>query len=197
MGVDCALGGHHYLDGCGLLRKRHPVDMVGMNDVRRIAVVGISASGKSTFARKLAERTRLPLTHMDTIWWKPGWISISEEEATAQLRTIVQTDAWIVEGYIPKLARNSVFERADLILYLDYAPVISALRYIKRWWKHRKNARPELKGSPESFSFKFLKLVWTKGEAISLDKFLEAVERKDKIVRLTSPKKAREFLEEC
>jgi len=35
----------------------------------RIAVIGISASGKSIFARALAARTGLPLRHGDQLDW--------------------------------------------------------------------------------------------------------------------------------
>lgn len=161
---------------------------------RKIVVVGVSAAGKSTFARVLTERTGLPLTHMDSIWWKPGWVEVGEEEATTQLESITARDEWIVEGYIPKTARPFVFERADRILYLDYSGTTAARHYIKRWWKHRKESRPELQGSPEKFSFKFLKLVWTKGEAKSLNRFLMDVSNPDKITAFISPKQATLFL---
>lgn len=92
-------------------------------------------------------------------------------------------------------ARTLLFNRADTVIYLDYAPVISTWRYLKRWWKHRKNPRPELQGSPEKFDFKFMKLVWTKGEAISLNKFLAEVGNQDKIIKLCSPRATRDFLE--
>ncbi len=159
----------------------------------KIVVVGVSASGKSTFTKKLASKTNLPVTFMDAIMWKPGWVYIGDEETIKKLEEVSLTERWIIEGYISKNARTSVFDRADMIIYLDYSPWVSSWRYIKRWWMHRKNARPELEGSPEKFSFKFLKLVWTKGEAISLNKFLEKAD-KNKIVKLTSPRKAKVFL---
>lgn len=67
---------------------------------------------------------------------------------------------------------------------------------MKRWWKHRKDPRPELKGSPEKFDFKFLKLVWTKGEAVSLNRYLIKVNPQSKIITLHSPKEAKKFLEQ-
>ncbi len=159
----------------------------------KIVVVGVSASGKSTFTKKLESKTNLQAAFMDAIMWKPGWVYIGDEETIKKLEEVSLTEKWIIEGYISKNARASIFDRADTIIYLDYSPWVSSLRYIKRWWKHRKNARPELEGSPEKFSFKFLKLVWTKGEAISLNKFLERAD-KNKIIILTSPRKADAFL---
>ena len=59
---------------------------------------------------------------------------------------------------------------------------------------HRKNARPELEGSPEKFSFKFLRTVWMKCEAITLDVFLSKVDDKIKIIKLNSPKGVEDFI---
>lgn len=160
----------------------------------KIVVVGVSASGKSTFTKKLAAETNLPVVFIDAIMWKPGWNYIGDEETIKRLGEESLKDKWIIEGYISKEARAFLFDRADTIIYLDYSPWVSLWRYIKRWLKHRKNARPELEGSPEKFSFKFLKLVWTKGEAISLNESLNQVSDKNKIITLRSPREASVFL---
>lgn len=105
---------------------------------KRIAVVGVSASGKSTFARKLALKTSLPLTHIDAVMWKPGWNYIGDDETVRKLKEISQQDEWIIEGFIEKEALEAVLTRAQSIIYLDYPRHVSAWRYIKRWFKHRK-----------------------------------------------------------
>lgn len=167
-----------------------------MNNLgKRIAVVGVSASGKSIFSRELGGRINIPVTYVDAIMWKPGWNYIGDEATVSKLIEISQKPEWIIEGYIEKGARPAVFQNADSIVYLDYPRRIAAWRYIKRWWKHRKNARPELEGSPEKFSFKFLKLVWAKGEAITLEKFLANMSDQSKIIKLTSPREAKVFLD--
>lgn len=163
---------------------------------KRIVVVGVSASGKSTFSKKLAEKTDLPVTFMDSIMWRPGWQYVGDDEVVKQLKAISEHPEWIVEGYIVKSARGFLFERADTILYLDYRPIVAVSRYIRRWWKHRTHPRPELGGSPEKFSFTFLKLIWTKGETISLNKFLVEMGDQSKVVKLHSPKEARSFLKD-
>lgn len=161
---------------------------------RRIAVVGVSASGKSTFARKLAAKTNLPLTHIDAVMWKPGWDYIGDEETVRRLKEISQQDEWIIEGFIDKNALEAVLGRADSIIYLDYPRYIPAWRYIKRWVKHRKNPRPELEGSPEKFSFEFLRRVWDKKEVYRLNKFLKTTPQSAKLLRLKSPKEAEAYL---
>ena len=161
---------------------------------KKIVVVGVSASGKSTFARKLAEKTELPLFLMDSIMWKPGWRYIGDEETVEKLKEIGIQEEWIIEGYISKEARTFLFEQADTIIYLDYHPAVATIRYLKRWLKHRKDPRPELEGSPEKFDWEFMKLVWKKGEAVSLNKFLAQVQDKEKLIKLTSVKQAKAFL---
>lgn len=46
--------------------------------INRIAIIGISASGKSVFARELAGKTGLPLIHMDQLFWTGNWQEIPE-----------------------------------------------------------------------------------------------------------------------
>ncbi len=160
----------------------------------KIVIVGVSASGKSTFARELSERTGLPVTHMDAIMWRPGWNYVGDDATVHELDRASSGESWIIEGYISKGARQFVFDRADTIIYLDYPPHVAAWRYVIRWYRHRHTPRPELNGSPETFSFSFLKLVWTKGETRSLNAVLAEPVYQKKILRFTSPRATREFL---
>ncbi len=161
---------------------------------KKIVVLGVSASGKTTFARKLGEKTGLPVTYMDEVMWRPGWKYVGDEETTAHIRTTSQGEAWIIEGYIDKNAQQALFEKADTLLYLDYSGWLSAWRYIKRWWKHRKNPRPELPDSPEKFSFEFLLRVYKKKEVYRLEKLFRTVDFSSKIIRFKSPNEATQFL---
>jgi len=163
---------------------------------KKVVIVGVSASGKSTLARRLSEKTGLPIFLMDAIMWNPGWHYIGDEKTVQKLGGISLQDEWIIEGYISKDARTFIFDRADTIIYLDYPPIVATVRYVKRWIKHRKIPRPELEGSPEKFDCKFLKLVWNKGEAVSLNKFLSKIKDPTKLIRLTSVRQTKVFLQE-
>ena len=161
---------------------------------RKIVVVGVSASGKSTFTRELSKKLGIELILMDSIMWKPGWEYVGDDEVNKKLSEISSGPDWLIEGYITRNSRTIVFNRADSIIYLDYSPLLSGWRYVKRCWRHRKVAREELLGSPDKFSLKFLWLVLTKGEAISLNKFLDEVSDSSKIIRFTSPRQALNFI---
>lgn len=52
-----------------------------MNSIgKRILVIGSPGSGKSTFSRKLAEITEIPLVHLDKEFWNYGWVETPREK---------------------------------------------------------------------------------------------------------------------
>ena len=160
----------------------------------RTIVVGVSASGKTTFTKKLADKLGVEPILMDAIVWNPGWNYIGDEQAIEKIQEVVAKEHWLFEGYVATAMRTEVFDRADTILYLDYPGWLSAWRYIKRCFKHRKHPRPELPGSPETFSFKFLKLVYTKGEVWRLEELFKENDWNSKIIRFKTPKEAEQYL---
>ena len=86
----------------------------------RILILGSSGSGKSTFAKKLAELTGLPLIHLDNVWWKADRTHISREEFDLRLTEILQGEKWIIDGdysrtWEPRIAA------CDTAIFLDYS----------------------------------------------------------------------------
>ena len=86
--------------------------------MKRVAVVGCSGSGKSTFARALGERLGVPVHHLDRSFWRPGWREAPREEFLAAHDAAIAEHAWVIDGNYtlciePRLAR------ADTIVFLD------------------------------------------------------------------------------
>ena len=86
---------------------------------KKIIVLGCSGSGKTTFARKLAELTGLPLTHLDNVWWKPDRTHISRDEFNERLAALVQEEKWILDGDYSRTYEPRI-RACDTAFFLDY-----------------------------------------------------------------------------
>src|SRR6185503_19111211 len=72
---------------------------------KKILVIGRPCSGKTTFAKALAEATGIPLHDLDDIYWKKGWQRTSDEHFMQLLGDTVRRDEWILSGnYLPTLS---------------------------------------------------------------------------------------------
>jgi adenylate kinase family enzyme len=162
-------------------------------NLNKIAIIGISGSGKSTLSRKLGEKTGLPVFHMDPIFWRGKWEEVPEAEYLVKHQELLKHDKWIIEGWIDRKMSDRL-KQADLIIDLDYSGLRCALRLIKRWWKHRKESRPELpQESLEEFMPKYWWRVLRRKERKNLDEALEFTD-KAKVVKVHNPKELQRAL---
>ena len=87
--------------------------------MKRIIVIGSPGSGKSTFARKLKEKTGLPLYYLDMIFHRPDRTTVTREEFDQRLQAILQTENWIIDGnYLRTLPIR--FEACTDVFFLDF-----------------------------------------------------------------------------
>ena len=89
---------------------------------QRIHIVGTSGAGKTTLARELARRWNLSHVELDALYWGPDWTPAPDfrERVAHALRG----EAWVVDGNYGA-ARDIVWERAEMVIWLDYAlPVV-------------------------------------------------------------------------
>lgn len=109
---------------------------------RRVLVIGMSGSGKSTFSRALSLETGLPLIHLDLHYWKPGWERPSEQEWRDKQRLLLASDAWIADGnYYESLDVQLL--RADTVVVLNTAWWICASRAFRRGLRGLSGEMPE------------------------------------------------------
>ena len=86
---------------------------------RRILVIGCPGSGKTTFAQRLAEKTGLPLFHLDSIYWRADRTHLTREELVDVLRPILAGPRWIIDGnYNGTMALR--VEACEEVIFLDY-----------------------------------------------------------------------------
>ena len=84
----------------------------------KIMIIGSPGSGKSTFARKLRDKTGLPLFYLDMIKHKPDRTTISSEEFDKKLKEILVKSQWIIDGNYQRTLEVSMKE-CDLIILFD------------------------------------------------------------------------------
>ena len=100
----------------------------------RVAVIGSSGSGKSTFGRKLAATLGAPHTELDAINWRPGWVDLSKtdpDEFVRLVETFVAAEAWVTDGNY-NAVRPTILRRATHLVWLDYDRSVVMSRVIRR-----------------------------------------------------------------
>jgi adenylate kinase family enzyme len=140
--------------------------------VKRIAVVGPAGAGKSRLARELSELLRIPVLHLDALYWRPGWVATPAAEWEARQRRELAADSWIVDAQYDDML-PAWFEGADTIVFVDAsllqclwrvtrrrfnrgaaagvptgsepAPVHRAIaKFLRGHWHYRRTVRPKV-----------------------------------------------------
>ena len=131
--------------------------------MRRILVLGCPGSGKSTLARRIARRLDLPLIHLDTEYWNPGWVATPGPQWRDRVTALVARDTWVMDGNY-----HTTFDlripACDTIVHLDVPRWRCLTRIAKRGLTyHLTNgtSRPDLPtGCPEQLDWDFVEWVW-------------------------------------
>ena len=128
--------------------------------MERIIIIGCAGAGKSTLARKLGEKLNLPVVHLDKLFWRPGWVQVSQEEFDALHRAELAKEKWIIDGNFNRTMPQRI-ARCDTIVYLDFSRLACLRGVLKRLLTNYGTVRPDMgEGCPERIDFEFLKWVW-------------------------------------
>jgi adenylate kinase family enzyme len=99
--------------------------------VKRIVVTGPAGAGKSQLARAIGSRLGIRVVHLDTLFWKPGWVPTPPDEWEAVQRREVRAPAWIVDAQFDDMLPDW-FETADTVVFLDASPLRCLWRVSRR-----------------------------------------------------------------
>ena len=91
-------------------------EILGM---QKAIVIGSPGAGKSEFARKLRDVTKIPLYYLDMLWHKTDKTNVSKGEFDIELNKILNLDKWIIDGnYLRTLEIR--LKECDTVFLLDY-----------------------------------------------------------------------------
>lgn len=128
--------------------------------MQRVMIIGCAGVGKSTLARRLAERLALPLYHLDRLYWRPGWVPTPKPEWIEIQQELVAGERWVIDGNYSNTL-DVRLARADTVIFLDLPRWLSLLSVTKRYLQYRGRSRPDLNPEcPESIDWAFYKWIW-------------------------------------
>lgn len=126
----------------------------------RISIVGGSGSGKSTLCNILSKELNLPAIHLDAINFNSNWVEINKTERDKIISAKSSEEKWVIDGNYNKTLKER-FEKADLIIWLDYSTFMQLKGVLKRFFKSPNKEKPEIPGCKERLDFTFIKYVAT------------------------------------
>ena len=128
--------------------------------MERILIIGCSGAGKSTLARKLGDITGIPVVHLDSLFWKPGWVESTREEIDEKIRLALAEDRWILDGNYSRTLPMRL-ERCDSVIFLDYPRWLCLWGVVKRVAKSYGKVRPDMpEGCHERIDWEIRQWVW-------------------------------------
>ena len=85
---------------------------------QKVIIIGCPGAGKSTFARRLSEKTHLPLYYLDMLWHKPDKTNVDRNTFVDKLKEIISGSEWIMDGNYGRTLEMRI-QACETIFLLD------------------------------------------------------------------------------
>lgn len=121
---------------------------------KRIAIIGLPGSGKSTFASKLGRTLDIPVHHLDRHMFETNGKKKDKQEFIEIQKAMLNEKAWVIEG-----CSFSTFEmrfaKADVLIYFHFSRLVCFWRLFKRLFNYKKDF-----GGLRAVTWEILKYTW-------------------------------------
>ena len=116
--------------------------------VDRIKIYGSTCSGKTSLAIQLSEILKIPVYHLDDIFWEENWQEKQPEEFREEVESIVNSERWIIDGNYSRV-KEITLPRTTLAIILNPSLFVVYWRLIIRSLARRGKIRKEVTRLPE------------------------------------------------
>lgn len=127
---------------------------------KRIMIIGRGGSGKTVFADKLGKALGRSVTHLDKLFWMPGWVqAYTSQEWGRVIQELADQDEWILDGNYSR-SIDIRFARADTVVFFNFSPFRSLSYAYKRKFFPPTVQVDKAENMPEKVSWAFIKMTF-------------------------------------
>lgn len=108
--------------------------------MKRINVVGTSATGKSTFSRALADKIGLHYIELDNLFWLDDWQECPDEIFFARIETEIAKakNGYVIDGNYTRTIPVK-WSEIDTVIWLDLPFPVNLYRSVRRAFSRAKS----------------------------------------------------------
>ena len=128
--------------------------------MKRINIVGTSASGKSTFARKLAQKLNLIYIELDDLLWMDDWQETPDPEFFQKIKNAIayaehhsDKQGYVIDGNYTRTV-HLTWKDIDTVIWLDLPFALNLVQSVKRALSRAISKQPFWENSNNTESFK-------------------------------------------
>lgn len=99
--------------------------------MKRIWVLGLTGSGKTTLGRGLASRLGVRHVELDALYWEANWMPVDTAVFRARTADAISGDAWVADGNYSAV-RDLFWDRTDTLIWIDLPFPVALARLVRR-----------------------------------------------------------------
>ncbi len=123
---------------------------------KQIVIYGVTGSGKTTLARRLARELGLRHVELDSLYHGPGWTPTPPEEFRAKVQKELDASpaGWVADGNYTAV-RGFLLPQADTVVWLRLPWRVSYSRMLRRTFSRAITRKELWNGNKESLRLMF------------------------------------------